>query len=387
MSFDHWSMDSSESTEEDNSVFSSSGYFSPQIKSNISSREFNVNLNEYEPLLDPSNRKQNAGEIDYPQLQDMYEKTRELIWFEDAIIYGQDTEALEDLEKEENRYEKEVIIFNTAFFVRADGIIMENLNDSFTKEIVCNEAKRFYSVQNLIECVHEQVYFNVAKALCLKKEDLERIEFLSRDKNNAIYEKVEWVKNWCDSSLPFAQRILAFGCVEGILFLSSFVVYLWASGPVRKEGGGRKHPLTFLRQSTEWIMRDETYHATFSFMIYKLLKNKLPRELVEKTFKSAVDLEIRFCKENLCFRDTEESKIASLSFLDVCQHIKYMANRFFSIIYPGERIYDVYSTNLDYVSDLVIDTNPLETTGANYKPGYVTSTPSDDFFNDLIVSD
>jgi len=337
-----------------------------------------------EPILNPDNECDNAGLIRYPELQEMFEKTFDNIWSHEAINYNQDIDALDDLNKEENKHERDVILFVTAFFIKADGIILKNLNTSFMKQIVCKEAQRFYAVQNLIELVHERTYFELAKALCLNEKDMNYIVELSRIEGNAIYDKIQWIKKWTDEKLPFPVRILAFACIEGILFNSSFIVYLWASNPVRNEGGyGRKHPLIFLRQATEWIQRDERDHSVFSILIYLNLIRRISRKEEEEIFRSAVELEMKFCKEYLCFEGTEKSKISSLPYKEVCQEIKLRANEYFSIIHPKENLYNVISSNLNFIRNTSTDTNPLETTSSDYKPAFSINLPDDDFFNKL----
>lgn len=65
---------------------------------------------------------------------------------------------------------------------------------------------------------------------------------------------------WISSSESFAQRLLAFACVEGIHFSGSFCAIFW----LKKRG--LMPGLTF---SNELISRDEGLHTDFAVLMYK----------------------------------------------------------------------------------------------------------------------
>jgi len=60
---------------------------------------------------------------------------------------------------------------------------------------------------------------------------------------------------WISSSCSFAQRLLAFACVEGIHFSGSFCAIFWLKKRLLMPG------LTF---SNELIARDEGLHTDFA---------------------------------------------------------------------------------------------------------------------------
>ena len=68
------------------------------------------------------------------------------------------------------------------------------------------------------------------------------------------------VRRWINSSQGFAQRLLAFACVEGIHFSGSFCAIFW----LKKRG--LMPGLTF---SNELISRDEGLHTDFAVLLYK----------------------------------------------------------------------------------------------------------------------
>ena len=88
----------------------------------------------------------------------------------------------------------------------------------------------------------------------------------------------------------FAERLVAFACVEGILFSGSFCAIFW----LKKRG---KMPgLTF---SNELISRDEGLHADFACLLYGMLQNRLPEPVVQDIVRGAVEVERRFICEAL----------------------------------------------------------------------------------------
>merc|ERR1711920_621276 len=88
----------------------------------------------------------------------------------------------------------------------------------------------------------------------------------------------------------FAERLLAFAAVEGILFSGSFCAIYW----LKKRG--LMPGLTF---SNELISRDEGLHAEFACMLYGMLQHKLPEDVMHDMIRGAVDVERRFICEAL----------------------------------------------------------------------------------------
>uniref|UniRef100_A0A7S4QQJ1 Uncharacterized protein n=1 Tax=Alexandrium monilatum TaxID=311494 RepID=A0A7S4QQJ1_9DINO len=105
-----------------------------------------------------------------------------------------------------------------------------------------------------------------------------------------VQQKADWAVQWMNKENSFAERVVAFAAVEGILFSGSFCAIYWL-----KERG-LMPGLTF---SNELISRDEGLHAEFACMIYGMLQNKLPEDVVHAIVRSAVEVERRFICEAL----------------------------------------------------------------------------------------
>merc|ERR1711953_1406834 len=100
----------------------------------------------------------------------------------------------------------------------------------------------------------------------------------------------QWALQWMNDENCFAERVLAFAAVEGILFSGSFCAIYW----LKKRG--LMPGLTF---SNELTSRDEGLHAEFACLMYSHLKHKLPEKRVLQIVCEAVEIEIEFLTEAL----------------------------------------------------------------------------------------
>jgi len=105
-----------------------------------------------------------------------------------------------------------------------------------------------------------------------------------------VSEKAKWAVQWMNQENSFAERIVAFAAVEGILFSGSFCAIYW----LKKRG--LMPGLTF---SNELISRDEGLHAEFACMLYGMLQHQLPEDVVHDIIRGAVEVERKFICEAL----------------------------------------------------------------------------------------
>merc|ERR1711997_473935 len=105
-----------------------------------------------------------------------------------------------------------------------------------------------------------------------------------------VKEKAKWAVQWMNNKNSFAERIVAFAAVEGVLFSGSFCAIYW----LKKRG--LMPGLTF---SNELISRDEGLHAEFACMLYNMLQHRLPEDVVHEIIRGAVEVERRFICEAL----------------------------------------------------------------------------------------
>merc|ERR1712054_605117 len=105
-----------------------------------------------------------------------------------------------------------------------------------------------------------------------------------------VQKKALWAAQWMNQENSFAERVVAFAAVEGILFSGSFCAIYW----LKKRG--LMPGLTF---SNELISRDEGLHAEFACLLYGMLQNPLPDDVAHHIIRGAVDVERKFICEAL----------------------------------------------------------------------------------------
>lgn len=188
-----------------------------------------------------------------------------------------------------NDGEKHFISHVLAFFASSDGIVNENLGVRFMKEVQIPEARAFYGFQIAIENIHAEMYSLLLETY-IKDASQKQHLFHAMETVPVVKKKAEWALRWIDSSESFAERLVAFACVEGIFFSGSFCSIYW----LKKRG--LMPGLTF---SNELISRDEGLHTDFACLLYSLLQNKLPQERIAEIVTDAVALEKEFICEAL----------------------------------------------------------------------------------------
>ena len=150
--------------------------------------------------------------------------------------------------------------------------------------------------------------------------------FQGIDNFPCIKRKADWAKKWItDKKSNFASRLVAFACVEGIMFSGAFCSIYW----LKKRG--LMPGLTF---SNELISRDEALHAEFAILLYKKLTKKLSKNKINEIIKEAVEIETEF----IC--DALPCRLIGMNSILMTQYIQFVADRL--IVQLGyEKIYNV----------------------------------------------
>jgi len=242
-----------------------------------------------EPLLDPNPDRFCAFPIKYHDIWEMYKKAEASFWTAEEIDLSEDQKHWNSL----NENEKHFISHVLAFFAASDGIVLENLAVRFMKDIQIPEARAFYGFQIMIESIHSEVYSLLIDTYI--KDPVQKTQlFHAIETVPIIKKKADWALKWIHeeshSTSSFAERLIAFACIEGIFFSGSFCAIFW----IKKRG--MMPGLTF---SNELISRDEGLHCDFACLLYKHLNNKLDYSVILEIVKSAVELEKEFICEAL----------------------------------------------------------------------------------------
>lgn len=262
--------------------------------------------------------------IKYPEFWSLYKKAQASSWTAEEIKFSDDLKHWEKLDETT----KLLVETMLAFFSGADAIVNVNLAENFSRIIPIPEVKFFYGFQTHIENVHNEVYSKMIDNLV--RDPQRRRELLAAHEHiEGVTVLYNWAKRWItrdehDEQPPddipyrdsyakiwsFAKKIVAFACVEGIMFSGPFAIIFWL-----KEKG----ILPGLTFSNELISKDEGLHMQFACAIYRNIKNKPPYEEVLDIIKDAVKAEQDFIATCLI-------KLTGMSREDMFRHIEFTAD-------------------------------------------------------------
>jgi len=242
-------------------------------------------LEKKEPILMENPRRFVMFPIQYPQVWEMYKKHEASFWTAEEVDLSQDNKDWDNLTEKEQFFIKHVL----AFFAASDGIVAENLLEQFSTELQIPEARAFYGFQIAMENIHSETYSLLIEQYIKDPAEKDKV-FNAMFTMPPVQEKANWALQWMNRENSFAERVVAFAAVEGILFSGSFCAIYW----LKKRG--LMPGLTF---SNELISRDEGLHAEFACLLYGMLENKLPEDVVHDIVRGAVEVERQFICEAL----------------------------------------------------------------------------------------
>jgi len=244
-----------------------------------------IELEKSDPLLMDNPQRWVMFPIQYPAVWEMYKKHEASFWTAEEVDLSQDNKDWDKLTDSERHFIKHVL----AFFAASDGIVLENLGSQFATEVQIPEARAFYGFQMAMENIHSETYSLLIEQY-IKDPAEKSMIFDAIHTMPAVQQKAEWAVQWMQKENSFAERVIAFAAVEGILFSGSFCAIYW----LKKRG--LMPGLTF---SNELISRDEGLHTEFACMLYTMLQNPLPDNVVHDIIKGAVKAERTFICEAL----------------------------------------------------------------------------------------
>lgn len=239
-----------------------------------------------EPILAEPKFQYTAKPIVYDDLWALYQKAQASYWVVGEVDLSADLVDWKKLDTSEQHFVKHTL----AYFAPADGVVNENLVLNFQREFKLTEIKFFYSYQAMMENIHNEMYSDLIDSYVPDAEEKERL-FDSINTSDSIQQKTRWAeKHFNRDELDIKQRLIAFACVEGIFFSSSFASIFWL------KSRGLMPGLTF---SNELISRDEALHVEFACALYNKFVNRLSQEEVYHIVDEAIDAESAFVDEAL----------------------------------------------------------------------------------------
>lgn len=252
--------------------------------------------------------------VENPELDKLYQEQKGVMWTAQEIDYSNDRAQWDTLDPNTQSYIKFILFL----FAQLDGIVNENLVENFKKETSCmsKDCSKFYAYQEAIEWTHNETYSNLIKAFIRDSEEQKR--GLNSIKNYPAIRKIaEWAYQWMGKDKPLTERLVAFACIEGIIFSSAFAGIYWIK---------RQNVLHGLTKANEWIARDEGIHTRFAISLYLHITTKwkkldpLSPSRVEEIIRSAVRTTEEFT------RTAMNVQLVGLNADDMCKYVRCTAD-------------------------------------------------------------
>ena len=313
-----------------------------------------------EPILTPDDNRYVMFPIQHDDIWKMYKRQVDCFWIVNEVNLAQDLNDWNSLSDDERQFIKMVL----AFFAASDGAVTENLAVRFMADVQISEARAFYGFQIAIENIHSELYSLLIDTYIKDAEEKKNL-FEATKNYPCITKKFNWAKKWLnDKRSSFASRLVAFACVEGLLFSSSFASIYW----LKKRG--LMPGLTF---SNELISRDEALHTEFAILLYSKLERKLTKKRINEIIKEAVEIEKEFITESIPCR------MIGMNAKLMTQYIEFVADRlalqlgydkiynslnpfdFMELISIESKVNFFERTNSEYaLANKTVDTDPFE---------------------------
>lgn len=237
-----------------------------------------------------------------------YKKALSCFWTAEEIDLSADRSDFESLSKSEQHFISTVL----AFFAASDALVNENLIGNFCNEVILQEAKLFYQFQAAIEGIHSEVYSLLIDTL-IQDTEVKNSLFNAVTTLPSVKAKADFLFRYMDPAQnTFAERLIAFASVEGILFSSSFAS-IFHFKKLNKMPG-----LCF---SNELISRDEGQHTEFAVLLHTQLRYKASNERITEIVREAVAVETLFVKEAL------RTPILGMNATSMVQYVHFIADR------------------------------------------------------------
>ena len=261
-----------------------------------------------ELLLSESSERYVMFPIQDDNVWKMYKKQVDCFWRAEEVDLSKDLSDWGKLTENERYFISMVL----AFFAASDGIVLENLAVRFMSDVQLSEARAFYGFQIAMENIHSEMYSILIDTFI--QDNRKRTElFHAIDNFPCIGKKANWAIKWInDNTSNFATRLVAFACVEGIFFSSSFASIYW----IKKRG--LMPGLTF---SNELISRDEALHTEFAILLYTKLSKQLSQSQIHEIIKEAVSIEKEFILDALPCR------LIGMNAKMMSQYIEFVGDR------------------------------------------------------------
>ena len=300
-----------------------------------------------EPILRDSPGRYTLFPIQYDDIYQMYKRQVDSFWRPEEVDLSRDLNDWARLTDDERHF----ISMTLAFFAGSDGLVMENISLRFLNDVKVAEARSFYAFQSAMESIHSEMYSILIDTYIKDTEEKDKL-FKAIDNFPCISKKAKWAEKWIgDDDASFASRLVAFACVEGIFFSSSFASIYW----IKKRG-----LMPGLTLSNEFISRDEALHTEFAILLYGKLNKRVSKERVTEIIRDATEIEKSFITDSLPCR------LIGMNAKLMTQYVEFVADRL-SLQLGYDKIYGSHNP-FDFMELISVETktNFFERTNSEY---------------------
>jgi len=300
--------------------------------------------------------------IVHEDLWKKYKAAEKQTWVAEEVDLS--TDKFSDLSDREQEYLKQLL----AFFVISDSIVLENLNESSLMESTgVMEAQYYYGHQTYMEQVHSNMYSLLIDTYIEDRSEQSKM-YNAVTEMDTVKKKAEWAIKWLESD-SYAHRLVAFSCIEGLAFSSTFagIFYFRSRGK-----------MTGLCAANEFIMSDENSHYEFALNIYhNYLKDefKISDDEIREIVLGCYEAEEIFVEESM------SKGLVGLQKSDMITYVQYVADTIL-INYGLEPEFNVKNP-LKYMARIALNrkTNFFEKRSEEYTKVDVP-TSKDDMFDE-----
>lgn len=198
-----------------------------------------------------------------------------------------------------------------AFFAASDGIVACNIASNMKAAFTDPSVLHFFAWQEAMEMVHSETYGLLLSSYIRDREQQANLRAAVQTLA-CVKAKADWAIEWGRPQRLLAQRLVAYACVEGIHFSSSFCAIFY----LKKQG-----LMPGLCFSNELISRDEGMHTDFACLLHSKLQRQCDEATAHAIIRSAVDVELLFVKDVL------DQPLLGMSAELMSTYVRFVANR------------------------------------------------------------
>ena len=283
----------------------------------IVKRMYQRALEKYEPILMDNPNRYVLHPIQYTEVWEEYQKSLGSFWTINEVSLVDDVKQWTSPDNIIDSGTKQFVKQVLGFFSQFDFIINQNLANNFMDETKPVEINMFYGFQIAMENIHSEQYAALINAYIESPEERDFL-FRSIETMPCVKNMADWAFKWMNRDRPFCERLVAFACIEGIMFSGPFACIYY----LKKRG-----ILPGLCMSNEFISRDEGSHCKFACILNSLLKYPACPESIKEIVSEATQLQMEFINESIPCR------LIGMNSESMNQYIKFVADRLLTMLH------------------------------------------------------